>query len=317
MLPLGFDIRKDLMPTKNKNKSDLVTSLATRLRLIQIDFADEDPQIRKGYLDDEIQRSLKLIDTNEKNDFLSELSKRFPDWKDLIKRESENHEGSVGDLSDPDFLLSEFIKLVPNITDQEKKLFSERIQNSGLLPRGSGQPSIPEEKSKRFTKALEVQELDYGKAFELLAMLVELVKPLDSTVRKICQEINKFTPARNRPPINFGKLGDSMKKYISGKESISTIDVEKSIGDLRVLIAVMLKAIPGIPAKYNSNHLEKIDPATISKNVKGNFLKSHDVISWEKYKEIYDEEGIKLFSQKMMEYFAEDINAVIEIRSRV
>ena len=54
-----------------------VAATANRLRLIQIDFADESPEVRRGYLSEEIERALAEVLPEERQTFLQELMNRF------------------------------------------------------------------------------------------------------------------------------------------------------------------------------------------------------------------------------------------------
>ena len=67
------------MPAKDKKKmgSHLVET-ANRLRLIQVDFADESEQTRTTYLCEEIERALKSVLPDERNEFLERLLEKFP-----------------------------------------------------------------------------------------------------------------------------------------------------------------------------------------------------------------------------------------------
>ena len=65
---------------QNGSKSDRVAELANRLRLVQMDFADQDDETRRGYLQEEIQRALGGVVPSERRAFLEELQSRFPTW---------------------------------------------------------------------------------------------------------------------------------------------------------------------------------------------------------------------------------------------
>ena len=63
------------------DKEDLagdIRKTAQRLRLIQVDFADEDQQTRLEYLHEEMARVLKTVLPEHRKAFLEGLMERFP-----------------------------------------------------------------------------------------------------------------------------------------------------------------------------------------------------------------------------------------------
>ena len=62
------------MPADNSKKMEIrVLETANRLRLIQVDFADENEQTRRDYLCEEIERALKTVLPDERSEFLQRL----------------------------------------------------------------------------------------------------------------------------------------------------------------------------------------------------------------------------------------------------
>ena len=66
------------MPANNKKMEIYVLETVNRLHLIQVDFADESEQTRMDYLCEEIERALKTVLPEERNEFLQRLQERFP-----------------------------------------------------------------------------------------------------------------------------------------------------------------------------------------------------------------------------------------------
>jgi len=59
------------VPAKNNKKLDSrILETTNRLRLIQVDFADQSDQTRVEYLCEEVERALKMVLPDERNEFL-------------------------------------------------------------------------------------------------------------------------------------------------------------------------------------------------------------------------------------------------------
>ena len=109
------------MPANNKKMEIYVLETVNRLHLIQVDFADESEQTRIDYLCEEIERALKIVLPEERNEFLQRLQERFPIGNiatlPMLKGQ-EDKSISVADktkLQDADFLIhSLLLKLLRN-----------------------------------------------------------------------------------------------------------------------------------------------------------------------------------------------------------
>ena len=302
------------MPPKKCNIPNLVDATANRLRLIQVNFADEDAETRRGYLDEEIQRALKKVTSHDRDELLVGLLTRFPESSHGLQPESETSPSPEDKALDPEIVVTRFITCIPTLTDQEKEFFRKRLQNAGLSVDLNSVGTTPNLQTKELAGLLDGREVDGARATELLIMLMDVAKSIDVTIKKVCQEIIRFAPAKNRPSIHFGKLFDTMKQFVTNDDTVNSQELEKRIVDLKVLIGVILKAIFEIHVEYNTNHLSKISPEEISKDVHGNILEGKEVKCWKKYKDLYEAEKIQLFENKMKEYFCDHI--VIALRQR-
>src|SRR6266705_3536082 len=57
------------------------SGLASRLRLIQTNFADDSPATRQNYIAEEIDRALKAVVPSKRKSYLGALAERFPAWQ--------------------------------------------------------------------------------------------------------------------------------------------------------------------------------------------------------------------------------------------
>ena len=68
------------MPEMLTDVSRLVSATVNRLRLIQIDFADQSQEVRENYLADEVEHALAKLLPEQRGPFLTELKARLPTW---------------------------------------------------------------------------------------------------------------------------------------------------------------------------------------------------------------------------------------------
>ena len=62
------------------------SGLASRLRLIQANFADDPSSVRQGYLLEEIERALKPVSPTRRKNYLDSLAERFPARQSVHRR---------------------------------------------------------------------------------------------------------------------------------------------------------------------------------------------------------------------------------------
>ena len=122
------------MPANNKKMEIYVLETVNRLHLIQVDFADESEQTRMDYLCEEIERALKMVLPEERNEFLQRLQERFPIGNIAtlpMLKEREDEDISVTDktqLQDIDFLVHSLLEIFPTLPDEKKESIAGRLQ---------------------------------------------------------------------------------------------------------------------------------------------------------------------------------------------
>ena len=115
------------LPDQNTDVSRLVAATVNRLRLIQVDFADQPPDVRENYLSDEVEHALAKLLPEQRGAFIQELKERFPTWEGQVdvtgpSQQSPTQSASdVKDLQDYLFLIARLTKLAPTLTEEQRK----------------------------------------------------------------------------------------------------------------------------------------------------------------------------------------------------
>src|SRR3954466_6758058 len=107
--------------------SRLVAATVNRLRLIQVDFADQPQDVRENYLSDEVEHALAKLLPDQRQIFIQELKERFPTWDGqvAITGPSQAPAGrsatDAKELQDYTFLLSRLVQLAPTLNEEQRK----------------------------------------------------------------------------------------------------------------------------------------------------------------------------------------------------
>ncbi len=263
------------------------TSLATRLRLLQVNFADDSPATRHDYLHEEIQRAVKDITPGKRRAHLEALRERFPSWQG--SQRSPAVAGPIpAPVETPEEALDKLLELSGTLTPEAKAAFSRRLQAAGFTINqggGGGLPEVSPEVQKKLGLA-PGQQLHPERTIKLLVGLAEMVLALDQLVWTLWKQRNAKSGLRKDRDV--AKL---IGPYLSGDTEVSTPVIADPLDKTRALIAALLGAVGRGAANFAAKHVARIGPEAIEDLAKleRSFMQSLEVTSWKKYRELFKE----------------------------
>ena len=119
----------------SNERTQRVTALANRLRMIQVELADRGPEERAGHLREELDRAVNGLAPAERRAFLESLETAFPAWDGqaaAISAPPQPRHGDPRELDDPRFLVNKLIGLSGRLSPQEKQEFAAKLAEVGL-----------------------------------------------------------------------------------------------------------------------------------------------------------------------------------------
>lgn len=282
------------MPANNKKKIEIrVLETANRLRLIQVDFADESEQMRMDYLCEEIERALKAILPEERNEFLQRLQEKFPigniSTLPMLK-EQEDKNVSVTDetkLQDADFLVHSLLEILPTLPSDRKESVVEKLRQIGLGLQV--RENYSDESIEKLRTKLQLgyePGFDTDRLAELIILLVNFVYKLEPLVWNTWRQLSPRSSIRRS-----GELKKTIGQFLSNDSNISQEHVENELKELQQLTAAVITAIGRVGSQFAKHHLAKFSPSEISSLVKmehRSVLVSHEVKCWRKFLELAD-----------------------------
>lgn len=278
-----------------EDRARLVAAAANRLRLIQIDFADESPEVRRGYLAEAIEGALADVLPQEHEAFLKELMERFPTWDPNVVVTAPKEEAGVQpsfderELQDPSFLVSRLVEMAPQLSDEQKQGAMGRLREAGLAPQP--QASLPEEPLKRVRRMLGLKPdapLDAARLLGLLGSLADLVCALDQLVWR---SWGRFAPASRFQSV--AALRHVLSRYAGGDTAITDAQAEEDLLKFRHIVASFVSAVIRAPEIASTDviasFIAPLAPERIQGLVKiegGSIFVNEEVKCWRKYKEL-------------------------------
>jgi hypothetical protein len=270
-----------------------VLETANRLRLIQVDFADESEQTRMDYLCEEIERALKTVLPEERNEFLQRLQERFPIGDIAILpmlKEQGDKAISVTDknqIQNPDFLVDSLLEIFPTLNSDQKESITTKLQQIGS---GSQvRTDYSDESIAKLKTTLQISDgsdFDTDRLAELVVLLINFVYKLEPLVWNTWRKLSPRSNIRRS-----SELKKTVGQFLSNDSNISQEHIENELKELQQLTAAIITAIGRVGSQFAKHHLAKFSPSEISSLVKmehRSVLVSHEVKCWRKFLELAD-----------------------------
>ncbi|MBC8471937.1 MAG: hypothetical protein H8D56_20955 [Planctomycetes bacterium] len=281
------------MPANNKEMEIYVLETANRLHLIQVDFADESEQTRMDYLCEEIERALKKVLPEEKNEFLQSLQEKFPIGNIAtlpMLKEREDKDISVTDQTrrqDADFLVHSLLEIFPILPADQKESITKKLQEMGS--ESPVRVNYSDESIEKLRTKLQLgdePDFDTDRLAELIVLLANFVYKLEPLVWNTWRQLSPRSSIRRS-----GDLKKAMGQFLSNDSNISQENVENELKELQQLTAAVITAIGRVGSQFAKHHLARFSPSEISSLVKmehRSVLVSHEVKCWRKFLELAD-----------------------------
>jgi len=299
-----------------KNLGDFVSETANRLRLIQVDFANDSEQTRRDYLSEEIKRILKTVVPEHRKVFLEKLMERFPTGHlgTVLTGEQPQRQGrpeiEVEELKDPEVAIRRLLELAPMLSDEQKELAVRSLQEAGFCP-----PVAPQNHSDEFAHVLRArlklgdgQDINADRLAEMIVLLADFVFKLEPLIWNTWRMLSPRSSIRPS-----GSLKKTVGQFICGDSNTSEREAEHELRMLQRLIAAITTAVGRVGSQFAKRHLGRFSPSEISTLVRmeqGSVFVSHEVKCWRKYLELAEtltEGSIEAEIRKAIADYAESL----------
>ena len=256
------------------------SGLASRLRLIQANFADDPPTVRQGYLTEEIERALKPVSPTRRKLHLDTLAERFPAWEGVRTTASSDVKLSAAVLT-PEEMVAGLIELAPTQSPEARASFAAQLQTAGLgvKPAAVATLELPPDLQKKLGVA-PGKTLQLDRAVKLLVITTDLTLALDQLAWALWKQIAPKSAIRKET--EFSRLAGA---YLAGDAEVSTAQLTQPIEKTRRLIAGLLGAVGRAGSTYAKRHVARLSPEVIEDwaRMEKKFTESLEAACWRKF----------------------------------
>ena len=282
------------MAAQVSDVSRLVAATANRLRLVQVDFADESDDARRGYLAEQVKQALGRIVPDERKPFLEALSAQFPTWEFAAPPAPAAKAGlDEAVLSDPEFLVDALLRLVPSLPEAQKKLVAERLEKARLVraekpaaapPPAAGPGHLEQEMRQRLGIAADAH-IDANQMVQLFASLSDFSAALDQLVWKTWRQMAPRSSLRRPAELRY-----AVGACLAGQQTITDGQVVQNLEKLRKLTAAIISAVSqaGSCARQNVAEMSPTQIRDVISAAGVGLLENRDIKCWRKYIELYE-----------------------------
>lgn len=266
--------------------SDLAEAIASRIRLIQVDFADDTPEKRQAFLADEIERALGDQTPARRRALLSELLERFPTWNAQMLS-SESSDGGKDEIANSGVsaLLDRLIELAPNMTSEDRLTVTTRLEEAGVITRQTRDGwSLNTEDAVTDKLGFDKNvPLDPERVLQLFAEQSALITQLEKIVQATWRELAPRGSAISAD----GDLAKMFERFATGDDDISRSQVGEELERTRQLTAAMIAAIGRLGRVLAENLAKQYSPAVLEQAARQDkrWHEGVEIAAWRLFKE--------------------------------
>ncbi len=235
------------------------SGLASRLRLIQANFADDPTSVRQGYIIEEIERALKPVSPTRRKMYLDSLAERFPAWNGERSTAAHSDPKVRAALLTPEEMVAGLIELAPTLSPEARTSFASQLQAAGLTLKESASPflELPPELQKKLGLP-PGKPLQMERAVKLLVITADLALALDQLAWALWKQLAPKSAIRKEAELN--RLAGA---YLAGDTEVSTAQLMQPVEKTRRLIAGLLGAVGRASSTYAKKYVACLSPEAI------------------------------------------------------
>jgi hypothetical protein len=284
------------------------SGLASRLKLLQANFADDAPATRQNYITEEIDRALKTVVPAKRKLHLQALAERFPAWQAAQAAPVPAPATSTAPEA-PSELLARFIQVMSTLPPETKAEFVKQSQDAGLVPKESGGAfmELAADAQKKVGLPPNVP-LNVERAIKLLVVETEAVLALDQLGWTLWKQMAPKSAIRK--DVEMSKLSG---QYLAGDSEVSTQQLVQALEKMRRLVAGLMGAVGRAGNTYAKKQVARLSPEVIEDlaRIERKWTDSVEQTAWRIFvrlaKEHLSEPAIENGIQEAMVKVAEDL----------
>lgn len=285
-------------------------SLGNRLKYLQANLAEETPENRQAYLEDELRRALQTVPASKRGAYLDALAERFPTWE--LATVAVTTPSAVTKLT-PDEVVKSFLQLVPSMSAEQRENVKQQLAELGMVV--SSNKPIEGEALADVQAKLKLganDPIDPQRMGKLFAALAEVTFTIDQLAWNVWR--NAAPKSTIRRDNSQGDLRLLMRRSLSGDAEASAAQVQLQLEATRKLVAGLLAGLGPAGKNFARRYQQRYSPDAIRESMKaeggGGLFGNAEARYWKKYTEVAAEITDQLIESDVQDAvvkYAEDL----------
>jgi len=291
----------------DSNRADLVAATANRLRMVQVDFADAEEEVRAEYLHEQIERALAEVLPDQRQGFLVALMDQFPRWDAA----AADVPAAPAALSGDD-LASQLIAAAAGMDEAARAAIVARLRAGGLGGFGSGAAAAGDDEAlRRVLKLGGDVALHADRTPALAAALVEFAAQLDQLAWNAWRTIRPNAEIRRAQP-----LRETIAHMLATDGDATEAQLREALATLSVLVGAMIHGIrqAGLVAEQR---IAPFDPRNVENLVETegrSIWVNKETRMWSKYVELWKAADGGRLQHEILSAIAQHVEALMNNR---
>ena len=265
-------------------------TLGNRLKYLQANLAEETPENRQAYLEEELRRVLQTLPASKRGLYLDALAERFPTWE--LGSVVVTSPSAVAQQT-PDEIIKSFLQLAPALSGEQRETIKQRLAALGFIVT-TNKPiegdALTDVQAK--LKMAPEDPIDPQRLGKLFAALADVMITLDQLAWNVWRSAAPKSTIRR--DISQGDLRLMLRRALTGDVEMSTGQVQKQLEATRQLIAGLLAGLGPAGRNFARRYHQHYAPDAIREVVRteggGTGLFANvEAKCWKKYTELASE----------------------------
>ena len=259
-------------------------SLVTQLKYLQTNLAEETPENRQVYLEEDLRRALQTVPAAKRGSYLYALAQKFPGWE--LAAATVTAPAAIARQT-PDEVVKSFLQLAPQLSGEQRENVKQKLAALGLIVptklaiEGEALTGIRTKLKLDPEDPIDTQQLG-----RLFAVFAEAILALDQLAWNVWRNAAPKSPIRRDTA--QGDLRTVTRRSLTGdaESAAAQVLVQKQVEATRQLIAGLMAGLGPAGKNFARRYQQRYTPDAVREVVRAEGGGKGDAQYWKKHTEL-------------------------------
>ena len=259
-------------------------SLVTQLKYLQTNLAEETPENRQVYLEEDLRRALQTVPAAKRGAYLYALVQKLPEWE--LAAVTVTAPAAIARQT-PDEVVQSFLQLAPQLSGEQRENVKQKLAALGLIVASRQALEGEALTGIRIKLKLDAEDaIDTQQVGRLFAVFAEAMLALDQLAWNVWRNAAPKSPIRRDTA--QGDLRTVTRRSLTGdaESAAAHVLVQKQVEATRQLIAGLLAGLGPAGKNFARRYQQRYTPDAVREVVRAEGGGKGDAQYWRKHTEL-------------------------------